>query len=83
MQIGSPAAGIAERPIDFNQLAAIGMPSSRMDTQLQDGLTALDTNGYIQASDLVQLLPSGILRGMPPPPAVGPTNAQARKAACG
>lgn len=89
LQMGSRAAAIVGKPIDFNQLSAIGMPSARMDPQLQDGLVALDTNGYIQATDLVRLMPNqmpgvfgGAQRGMPPLPTVGPTNTQARKAAC-
>jgi len=81
LQMGGPAATIAT-----NQLAAIGMPSARMDPQLQDGLIALDTNGYIPAGDFARLLPNGTFggtpRGMPPPPAIGPTS-QTRKAACG
>jgi len=90
LQIGSPAAAITEKPIDFNQRAASGMPSSRMDPQFVEGLVALDTNGYIPASDFARLVPNGLpgtlggnAHGMPPLPAVGPTNAQTRKTACG
>lgn len=85
LQMNGPAA-MVRGPIDFNQLAAIGMPSTRMDPQLQEGLIALDTNGYIPAGDFVRLLPNrtfgGAPRGMPQLPVIGPTS-QTRKAACG
>jgi len=90
LQMGSPAAAITEKPIDFNQLVASGMPSSRMDPQLVEGLVALDTSGYIPATDLVRLMPNRMpgafgnaLSGMPQPPRAGTTNVQTRKAACG
>jgi hypothetical protein len=89
LQTRSPAAAIA-RPIDSSQLAPIGMPSSRMDPQLQDGLIALDANGYIPATDFARLVPNGmpggpgrIPRGMPQPLGGDQTDIQSRKAACG
>jgi hypothetical protein len=82
MQMGNPA--MAARPIDVAQLPAMGLPSTRMDPQLQEGLVALDADGYIPAAEFARLLvPAGAPRGMPPPPAIGSISTQPRKAACG
>jgi hypothetical protein len=82
MQMGNPA--MITGPIDVAQGPAMGLPSTRMDTQLQDGLVALDAGGYIPAGDLARLLaPGSVPRGMPPLPQIGSTSTQSRKAACG
>ena len=96
IQKGSPAMAVGGRPVDFNQLAAIGMPSVRMDPQLEAGMTALDTNGYIPVGEIAQLVSGsasnrmpggfgGAPSGMPQMPQLGgsQTNVQTRKAACG
>jgi hypothetical protein len=93
LQMSGPAGTSIAPPPSFGQLAAIGMPSARLDPKVQEGLVALDTNGYIPAGDFVRFmglsLPGampralgGTPRGMPQPFGGNPPGTQSRKSAC-
>lgn len=82
LQMGNPA--MAVRSTDVIQVAPAALPSTRMDQQLQDGLVALDADGYIPPGEFARLMmPAGAPRGMPPPPVIRSTGTQAKRAACG
>jgi hypothetical protein len=76
LQAVGPAAMVTP-PWRPEQLAAIDMPSTRLDPQIVEGLVALDASGYLPASEFARFDGLGLSLGG------SQASAQTRKAACG